>query len=80
MAKRGISLATGMFLLAKAQAFTSPTADNIASIQNRISHIHMVPPDEPAGSFFHQVPDDNDKKDDNIVKENIVKKEKDKEV
>ena len=48
-----ISLATGILLLANAQGFTFDTRGT-----QRLSKLNMV--DEPAGSFFHQVPDDND--------------------
>lgn len=51
-----ISLLTGILLLAKALGF-APAA---ASLQ-RCSPLNMAPPEGPAGSFFHQVPDDDDK-------------------
>lgn len=51
------SLATSILLLAKAQGFTSPA--EMARVPS--TPLNMVP-EEPAGSFFHQVPDDDDTK------------------
>jgi putative lipoic acid-binding regulatory protein len=47
-----------MLLFARAQALNSPLPE-----VSRVSQLNMAP-DEPAGSFFHQVPDDADKNDD----------------
>jgi putative lipoic acid-binding regulatory protein len=51
-----ILLLTSTLLLAKALGF----APEAASLQ-RCSPLNMAPPEGPAGSFFHQVPDDDDK-------------------
>ena len=51
-----LNLAAGILLLARVQSFCPEMR---SGLQN--SQLNMAPPDQPAGSFFHQVPDDDDK-------------------
>lgn len=49
-----LSLVSSFILLASAEAFC-PLKRSRA-----ISAMNVAPPDRPAGSFFHQIPDDNE--------------------
>jgi hypothetical protein len=51
-----LNLAAGFLLFARVQSFCPEMRSGLHN-----SQLNMAPPDQPAGSFFHQVPDDDDK-------------------
>jgi putative lipoic acid-binding regulatory protein len=53
-----LAVAACILLLGKVQSF-SPEVRGVL----RTSELHMAPPNKPAGSFFHQIPDEDDEKE-----------------
>ena len=61
MYQRKLSIATGFLVLPYTDAFWSMPGPIPVAAPSTSSFLGMVPPDAPAGSFFHKVPDEGER-------------------
>ena len=62
MPQRKLSIATSFLVLASTDAFWP-----VATPSYRANFLGMVPPDAPAGSFFHKVPEEGERNTGNVT-------------